>query len=304
MSKLSCHNECNSGSCSVTICGANGEEVVLQLNENQLSLIQSRFERSFYVRCRKEKILAEIDDAGNYRELEDIAKKYYFCDTCDFSEINLYGIKRVLKVIAETLYKYPKLRSKLCYVGTHSGFERLLIKLKNGDKEVLNAFNLQYICSVENAKSLGSLSYNFLHELMGQQDSYVATAMCIFGLFDAVLLDQNDYEGYAYIRCVSDIRYSEKTGFHPKGCNSPESIVYHELGHLLDDMCEFAESEEFGDYYKKLTPDEIKSGLSEYATTSKEELIAEAFAEFMCSPTPREISQAVMQLLNKSYAQL
>jgi len=303
--RLTYKNDCNDVTeYEITFCGDGDDKVTLQLNDNQFSLIQSRFCRSFYIRCRKGKILTEIERAKNYKELEVLAQKYYFCDACDFSEINIYGTKRALNVITEVLYKYPKLRSKFCYIGTHSGFERLLKKLKDGDIEVLNRFNLQYICSFENAKQLGSLAYNSLQKLMAEHDSYIATAMCVFGLFDAILLDQNDYEGYAYIQSVSDIRNSEVVGFHPKGCNSPESIVYHEVGHLLDDMCEFAESEELDNFYKKFTNEEIKDGLSEYALTSKEEFIAEAFAECMCSQTPREIAKTTMQLLNKFYNEL
>ncbi len=285
----------------LTLCGIDNEKVTLELNENQIRLVESRLNRSFYIRCKKEKILREIEDAGNGETLEDIANNYYLCDACSFEGINLYGIKRILKVVVESLYKYPKLRSKLCYIGTHHELEKLLVKMEQGDKEVLNAFNLQYICTEENAKKLGSLIHGILTQLINNHECYVATAMCAFGLFDAILLDKNDFDGYAYLEFIKQLRANESEGFHPKGCHTSESVVYHELGHLLDDMCGLSESAEFKTYYESLTAGDIKYGLSEYASTSPKEFIAEAFAECMCNPKPRPIARKVGELLNKAY---
>lgn len=285
----------------LTVYGEGGDKATLILNEKQCALIESRRKRSFYIRCKKEKILQEIDNAGSGQGLEAIAKEYYLCDACSFEGINLYGVKRILKVVVEALYMYPKLRSKLCFIGTHHELEKLLVKMEQGDKEVLNAFNLQYICTEENAKNLGSVIHGILTHLIKNHDEYIATAMCAFGLFDAILLDKNDYEGYAYLEFIKQLRLNEAEGFHPKGCYTPESVVYHEIGHLLDDMCGFSDDAEFKAYYKSLTAGDIKYGLSEYACSSPKELIAEAFAECMCNPKPRPIAAKVRELLDRAY---
>lgn len=285
----------------LTLCGA-GEEVTLELDETQISLVESRLNRAFYVRCHKQVVLQEIDNAGNYLALEKLARKYYLCDACSFADINLYGVKRILKVIVEALYKYPRLRSKLCFIGTHQTLEKLFIKLEEGDEDVLKSFNLQYIYTKQNAQKLGRVIHNILTSLIAQHEGYVATAMCAFGLFDALLLDENDYNGYAYLDFISLLRKNEASGFHPVGCHTPESIVYHELGHLLDDMCDLCNSGEFTSYYNGLSALDIKSGLSEYALESPMEFIAEAFAEYMCNPAPRPIAAKVGNLLDTAYA--
>lgn len=289
------------GKFNLTLLGVHGGSVVLKLNEEQKALLESRFARSFYVRCKKEKLLSEIDNAGSYKDLETIAQKYYLCDACGFGDINLYGVKRILKVIVEILYRYPRLRSKLCFIGTYHGLERLIIKLEEGDREVLNRFNLQYICTGGDAKKLGELIHNIIAAQIRDHEQYVATAMTAFGLFDAVLLDKNDYDGYAYLQFISNLRRNEAVGFHPKGCYTPESVVYHELGHLLDNMCGLANDSKFVAYYKSLTAEEIRNGLSEYALKSPAEFIAEAFAEYMCNPTPRSIATHVGELLDMAY---
>ncbi|MCM1295442.1 MAG: hypothetical protein NC311_07850 [Muribaculaceae bacterium] len=295
-------NSANSGeTVYLTLCGVNKERVTLELTEGQIKLVESRRNRSFYIRCKKEKILQEIESAANGKALEELAKKYYLCDACALDDINLYGAKNLLKVVVQSLYKYPKLRSKLCYLGTHEALEKLLVRMERGDKEVLNAFNLQYICSEENAKKLGGLMRGILTQLIKNHEAYVANAMCAFGLFDAILLDKNDYEGYAYLELASRLRQNEGDGFHPKGCNTPESVVYHELGHLLDDLCALGKNAEFKAYYESLTAEDIKYGLSEYACTSPQDFIAEAFSESMCNPAPGSIATQVKKLLDKAY---
>ena len=284
-----------------TLNGVGGESVELELTEKQMELMFSRFDRAFFVRCKKDVILQAIDRAKNTAELEMLAKKHYLCDACAFDDINIYGVKRVLKVVVEALYRYPKLRSKLCFIGTHQRLEQLFSQMEHGDQEVLKSFNLQYICTEQNAVKLGHIIRNILASLIVNHEGYVATAMCAFGLFDALMLDKNDYDGYAYLSCLSDLRHSEATGFHPKGCHTTDYVVYHELGHLLDDMCNFYQSPAFASFYGSLTAGEIVSGLSQYALESPKEFIAEAFAECMCNLEPREIAVRTLELLDKAY---
>lgn len=287
-----------------TLFGKDNERVEIELNETQLLLIESRLKRSFYVRCKKERVLQEIGAAESCADLERVAKKYYFCDVCCFTGMNLYGVKRVLNVIAEALYKYPKLRSKLCFIGTVHGMEKLVAKMENGKQEVLNDFCLQYICSQENARKLGKAIRKIMKNLIEKNDGYIALAMCVYGLFDSILLDRNDYGGYSYIGFVSNLRKNEEIGFHPAGSRAPEFVVYHELGHLLDDLCRLSENAAFSSYHKSLSAGEIKTGLSGYALESPKEFIAEAFGEYMVSPAPRPIAARIGEMLDKAYAKL
>lgn len=288
----------------LTICGINNEEVILELNDKQVALMESRSTRSFYKRCKKEHILNAIWNAVNYKELEEIANKYFLCDICRLNGINFVGLKRVMKAVVEILYKYPKLRSKLCYIGTHQEYEKILCRLEQGEKEVLKDFNLQYIFTEEKAKEIGSLLHHALTVLMENSEVYVATAMCALGLFDAILLDKDDYDGYAYLNFIKQIRQEEQSGFCPKGCHTPEAVAYHEFGHLLDYMCGLSESEEFQDFYTGLTENDIMEGLSKYALTSAKEFIAEGFAEFMCNSNPRSIASKIGELMDQAYVNI
>lgn len=290
--------------CRLTLCGVDGAKVVLELDKQQYALIEARRTRSFFVRCKMPAVMSEIDNAGSYAALEEIAKKYYLCDFCSFKDINLYGVKRILKVVVTALYKYPMLRSRLCFIGTQAAMEKLLAEMENGNEIILNDFNLQYICSAETAKIIGQLTRGILKRVTDKHSNYIALAMGAYGLLDAMLLERNDYDGYAYLNLVSSLRKSEETGFHPKGCHTPESVAYHELGHLLDYMCGLSDRAEFRTYYESLSETQIKKGLSKYALESDKEFIAEAFAEYMCNPAPREIAVRVGELLDEAYKKI
>jgi hypothetical protein len=294
------NNFAEAPACVLTVNGA-GRNTVLRLTEYQMRLINSRFERQFFIRCHRDKLISLIDDAHGGKELEQIAKKYGIADFCEFSDINLYGTKRLLKVIIKILYKYPRLRSRLTFLGSHSSYMKAVDKLCRGDTEVLKSFGLEYICSEKMARDLGEQLKDIVGSINGRDENYIATAVTAFGFFDAILFDEENYGGYAYIRMTSNLRECERSGFHPKGCASPESVVYHEIGHLLDYMLEINESYEFKRIYNSYSSEEIIRGLSEYGVTSTREMIAEAFAEYMCSPTPGEIARRIGELVDKKY---
>jgi hypothetical protein len=290
--------------CRVTFRGNGSDQVVLDLTPTQVDLLNARFIRSFMIRCRKERIFDEIENATDGDALELVARRYGLCDTCEFSDLDLYGVKRLLMVVVELLYKYPRLRSRFCYIGSHAGFKAKVDRLRMGDAAMLREFALHYICDRETTKALGALAYNAMEALMSAHDSYIATAVSMFGLFDAVLLDQNDYSGYAYVQMLSDLRRNERKGFHPQGCASPESVVYHEIGHMLDYLCGLSANAELQTYVATLSKTDVLLGLSEYATVSTQELIAEAFAEYMCNPTPRKIARFIGGFIDTEYMKI
>lgn len=286
----------------LTLCGAGTDKIELLLDARQMSLLDARFTRAFYIRCRKDKILYEIGHAADKTALEKLSRYYGLCDVCCLDGISLSGAKRTLCAVVETLYRYPKLRSKICFIGTHHEFARQMLRLETGDRAVLANFNLQYICSDKNAAPIGRFIRPMLADMMKSHQNYVATTLCIFGLFDAVLLDQHDYDEAAYPAFVSELRDNERSGYHPKSCGTPESILYHELGHLIDNVCEISQGAEFRNYFASLPRESIKQGLSQYALSSPQEFLAEAFAEGMCNPTPRVIASRVMRIVERAYA--
>lgn len=112
----------------------------------------------------------------------------------------------------------------------------------------------------------------------------------------------------AWRKCVEN-------GFHPKGTSNHASIV-HEFGHSIDHLLtrkgDIFDPKYIGKdatasttikkrVFKKLgiVDDDVAAGLSSYATMNDKEFVAEAFAEYVTSPTPRPIAVAVGEEIKK-----
>lgn len=87
-------------------------------------------------------------------------------------------------------------------------------------------------------------------------------------------------------------------------CSSAEGIAIHEYGHAMADyvtnamIYDDADALGFWEWYKSLSKEDIAKGLSEYAATSKDEFMAEAFTELMM-PNPRPLAKQYGEYLAK-----
>jgi len=316
--------------------------VTITMNDRQYQLYLARAKRYFFKLSPINKVLADIERATSATELENLAEKYDICDVCRVSGLHLGGVKTLLSSVVKMLYKYPKLRSNTCFIGSVQTFKKTLMtfdvggeydngswgsltgklvekfKALWGDKKtttaptkttsssgeiakILKDFNLQYILDENSAKKIALLNLEDTQDLLKETHNFIAVAVSAFGLFDALLIDQEDYGTFKYPFLVQSIKENEKMGNYPKKCGTPESVIYHEIGHLLDYMCDICNSAEFNRIYRRYSPYMIQSGLSGYATTSPREFLAEAFAEYESSNTPREIARQVGQLIQQKY---
>lgn len=91
---------------------------------------------------------------------------------------------------------------------------------------------------------------------------------------------------------------------------SPEGVVMHEWGHTVHDhflnaMCyDDPDAQKLWDWYRTLSEEDIKTGLSEYATVDFGEFTAECFAEMQTSnprPLARQYWQYMSGLIGRGY---
>lgn len=86
--------------------------------------------------------------------------------------------------------------------------------------------------------------------------------------------------------------------------SSPQTVAMHEWGHLMSNHITNAmingesTAEEYWKWYKTLSKEEIRNGLSDYATTNRGEFEAECFAELMM-PNPRPLALKYKEFLDK-----
>ncbi len=85
-------------------------------------------------------------------------------------------------------------------------------------------------------------------------------------------------------------------GFHPKDSGGIEGTINHELGHVIDNILGVNRDKRIKYMYKQ-NLNNMSKYLSEYAETNIKEFIAEAWAEYTTSPTPRKLATAVGKII-------
>lgn len=118
-----------------------------------------------------------------------------------------------------------------------------------------------------------------------------------------------DYEKLA----ASSVR-SVKIGWHPVGTENPVSNFTHEFGHQIDNLLtEKGLRGEINALWDKWKADILASGkgtqayretLSEYASKSPQEFVAEAFSEYIHNPNPRPVAKAVGEAIERAFEKL
>ena len=276
-----------------TFSGVAGSSVTVTISGKECKLLKDRENQNFSKKDTLKNITSKIENAKNIAELEKIACKTDICDVCRLKKLNLKGAKTLLCSVVKMLYKYPILRSYTRFIGSHQQFKKVLKSCRFSTKKVLKEFKIDKILNKNNGKLVAKLLLGVLNELLEQADTFIATTFYAFGLFDAVLVDEQDYSIKRYSQLLKEIVYSERGGLYPKGCDTPESVIYHEMGHLLDYKYKFSSSTAVRKIYNSYTDNQIKKGLSEYALTDMQEFFADAFCELQTVNNPREIASRV-----------
>ncbi len=108
-----------------------------------------------------------------------------------------------------------------------------------------------------------------------------------------------------------DVQRNEKTGWFTKGAKDFGYIMTHELGHEVDKLINFRNNPAFIAIYEREHAKGIESvikNLSTYGATAggkashkPTEMIAEAWAEFITSDSPRPLAKELGELMLKEY---
>lgn len=93
------------------------------------------------------------------------------------------------------------------------------------------------------------------------------------------------------------VKHDMFVGWHPQGCNSIRSIFDHEFGHQLDYAFGLRKNSEINAIWFGMTKSERVLAVSEYGGTNINEFIAEAYAEYVNSPTPRPTSVKIGKII-------
>ncbi len=276
------------------------------LTASQAAELDKRKKREFKPVAPEANLIVRIDRASTVFAVAQIVMSYKICDYCDFTGASLSAASMMAKVIAKVTYRFPKIRNKFCFVGTKAGYIKIMQSICANNRAVLDRFQIGNICSYDTIVSLATDALLMMDntEYNGEKTNVLATAFSMCGIFDALVVDEADFSTLGYVKLTTSLRLAELSGEEAKGCGKPDSVIYHECGHLLDYLCGLSDDRSFIKYFESFTSTEIAKGLSEYGASNIGEFFAEAFAEYMCSPAPREIAAEAYNFILKKYRKL
>lgn len=200
----------------------------------------------------------------------------------NFDGLSFSVHSEILSTLKEIFQIYPKLYSSLTAIGFHEDIER--------------EFNQRRF---------------FLGRQMGKNISYLKIPI-FQGLFQRIVSKNKitNEIGFVGILMGDSLKKITQTSFDfssnnhlAKNTRNIRGQVFHEFGHILDDVLGISQSEEFFLFCStnEITPEKIEENLSIYGATSPQEFIAEVFAEYHCSKEVNSFTLMVMNYLTEKY---
>lgn len=98
---------------------------------------------------------------------------------------------------------------------------------------------------------------------------------------------------------TKSVEWDVSVGWHPQGTASVRSIFDHEFGHQLDYAYALRSLPDLQQYYFGQTQTDRATGLSQYGSKSIAEYIAEGYAEYVGSKTPREAARYIGRIIDR-----
>lgn len=275
------------------------------LDDMQSELLCVRKNRRFVMRCAEERAHELVENAYSVDQLTTVVRKYGLCDVCNFTGLDMSASRVIVNCIITAMYKYPFLRGSMCYIGSKKGYMILLKNFSGYDEYTLKSLGVQHICDSNTARSVGEAMIGMVFEADRDADAnVVAQAVSGVGMLDGILLDEDNFSTSRFLQIKKNLKQSVKSKFSPEGCDSVTSVIYHELGHMLDYLCDVSADKEIIEQYEKSTKHDISKALSVYAASSIREYIAEGFAEYMSNSSPRETARFIANAITRCYQTL
>lgn len=273
----------------------------------------------------------KIKEASSVKEAEQYAKDAGLADSVNYGKLDLEYANTVNQTIAENLNNYPEVRKYIKRLGSiqavnkelqQKALERLQPTIDASIKENIDQMRFMYSDSFL-IRRYGSLE-NFEKKITERVKAKYKTAI--------TKKVTGEYANFTYNLGNTEsenigIRFNEKfgtktgieetlkrssqVGYHPEKCDTLKSIVDHEFGHAIDFYIRTKNGhvdsqpyKELQTYFKDLSYEDIRNGLSRYATEDFKEFIAEGYSEYKNNPQPREIAQKIGTLLTQAYKEV
>ena len=267
-------------------------KTLFQTSSLQESILVDRNSKIFKKRVEESYLSSLINSAKSLDEIKGIIVDYSICDYADIDGLDLSIVKKIIINIVHILYAYPKIRGRLNYIGSDSGFLKFARNLERNIK----AIRLDRVLDTSAIKALKEFVIaDTINQIENNKEYYLAYFSAYFDLIHAIVIDFDDITSkYFYENLI----YMENTMMSPKGCLNEDYIIHHEIGHLVDYLFDITTNDLMKNLYDS-NYRYLDDRLCNYAKTSIREFFAEAFSEYYVSKKPRKLCIEVIELANR-----
>ena len=221
------------------------------------------------------------------------------CSLAGFTAKNMKQVEAIFRSVEENFQRFPELKKETLFVGTVKGRVELLVNKKFEELKADPYFS-KYSDDVlmryakEEIKrykvNAGKSVYAYSH---GAFKDWGLSGIAFNTMWQGEKIDA---------ALINDV----KTKWHPIGHDTIKAIFDHELGHEIDRLLGLRNHPEFLKIFNEERAkgkDHVIDNLSNYATKTSAEFIAEAWSEYLNNEKPRPIAAAVGILITKLYAE-
>jgi hypothetical protein len=251
--------------------------------------------------------------AKTIKEAEQLAIKYNLADQVSYKKFDLSVANEMNRVIALNLQVAPQLREGLQFVGNAQERNKLWIKHKvqKAIEEVQKKVP-GWVPSKDEKKMLESQYKRQANRMMPVKSDHIAQSI---GQHHKIVhpyagITINEKAAMKAGRVDELAKRNVAVGHNPIGCDTLKAVIDHEMGHQVDNLLGLfngpgAPDKDLVEKLKGLlAPAVIEKELSIYASTTKDEIVSEAWAEYQNNPTPRKFATIVGKHIEERLSKL
>ena len=237
--------------------------------------------------------------ANSIKEANEYAQNVLGVPHADYKGTTLEIANEWNRGLHDNFKRFPELRENFDFVGTCQNRNKLAKKelypyVMDRFKRVNPGFT---------EAQLDKAVKQYITKKYAQPiSSHVYAQSCKTGKIKGVTISSR-WQGEKFLNSIKeDVVFK----FHPQGCDTIRSILDHEIGHQIDDMLDLWDNVEIAKLFKSMTPGEMTNKLSRYAwdnsnPMTEREFVAEAWAEYVNNPEPREVARKVGEIIEEEY---
>ncbi len=217
----------------------------------------------------------------NINDYEKILNFEMGIPNVSLSHLDALQAKEITEALKIIFNKYPDLKDSICAVGDAES-------IKNQMNLILFSFN-------PNEKWKSFSADRAIMTMYTLKDS----GLIFHGLNTPIIFTGLCFEDAFFSNNFETIQSKAvRLGIVTKYTATIKGIVYHEIGHLLDNILNISNSKEFAQIlsYKNWN---ILTEIDFHAVNSLKELLAEAFSEYILNPNPSELVTLLGQLIDR-----